>query len=236
MTAKTASGHGKRMTARGWAALGCAGAVAVFGAGCAARSGAVSPVADQVGSATPAPLTSTGSAGSTPPVVSPAPGAEAADPAAGTSTRCHTADLSGTFTAVPDSVAAGNIVYNIKLTNTSTRTCTVYGHPGLLLQNAQHAALPTHVDWNSMVPDRLITLKPGQAVSASARFSPDVAGTGDTAAPGAACEPTADFTEITPPDETAHLVVSVRPATPVCEAGTMAVSPFVAGASGPGES
>jgi hypothetical protein len=76
-------------------------------------------------------------------------------------------------------------------------------------------------------------VSPGHSASASARFSPDISGPGDSA--HAPCEPTAYYIEITPPDETTHLVVPVEPATPVCERGTLQVAAFVAGPMGPGE-
>lgn len=151
------------------------------------------------------------------------------------STRCHTADLSGSFTVVPDSEAAGSISYNLKLTNSGKRICTVYGFAGMLLLDKKHAPLPTHVVWNSLVPKQLITLKPGASAAATDRFSPDVPGTGDNAAPGSACQPTAAFAEITPPDETTQLVAPVSPPTSVCERGTMSLSAFVAGAKGPNQ-
>lgn len=147
--------------------------------------------------------------------------------------RCHTGDLSGHFTAVQGSQGAGNIVYNIDLTNTSSHPCTVYGYPGMLLLNAAHAALPTNVQRSTIAAKTYVTLIPNGDASASARFSPDVPGPGESAS---GCEPTAAYTEITPPDETTQLVVPVSPPTPVCEHGAMQVSAFVRGATGPGES
>jgi hypothetical protein len=149
--------------------------------------------------------------------------------------RCHTSDVSGRFAAIPGSAGAGNITYDVVLINTSSHTCTVYGHPGMLLLDTHHVPLPTHVEWGTTTPNRVITLAPGHSAAASARFSPDVPGTGDNTASssGTTCEPTAHYTEITPPDETTHLVVAVGPPTPVCERGTMSVSAFMADSQGP---
>lgn len=147
--------------------------------------------------------------------------------------RCHTSDLTGSFTVVQGSAGAGNIVYNIDLKNTSSHPCTVYGYPGMLLLDAQHKPLPTNVQRSSIVAKTYVTLIPNGDASASARFSPDIPGPGEPAS--GACEPTAAFTEITPPDETTQLVTAVNPATSVCEHGSMQVSAFVRGATGPGE-
>jgi hypothetical protein len=243
-----------RSAGRGLAAIGCVGAMVVLAAGCASTATGSAAGGGGGGASTPTSAsTTTGTSTTSAPVATTAAGAAASPTAAQVATpvpvhttaaeaatstsRCHTEDLSGAFTVVRGSQGAGNIVYNIELTNITSHTCTIYGHPGLLLLNAAHGALPTDVMWNSMVADHLITLAPGKSASASARFSPDVPGVGDNpgSGPGWTCEPTAVYTEITPPDETAHLVVPVSPATPVCERGGMSVSAFVAGSAGPGE-
>lgn len=148
-------------------------------------------------------------------------------------TRCHTSDLSASYTVVVDSEAAGSISYNLRLTNTSTHQCTIYGYAGMLLLDANHKPLPTNVQRDSLVPKRLLRLDPGGSAAATARFSPDVHGVGDN--PGQACQPTAHYTEVTPPDETTQLVTAVSPPTSVCERGTMALSAFVAGRTGPNQ-
>ncbi|HEV3172754.1 MAG TPA: DUF4232 domain-containing protein [Actinocrinis sp.] len=147
--------------------------------------------------------------------------------------RCHTTDLTASFTVVKGSAGAGNIVYNIDLKNTSSQPCTVYGYPGMLLLDAKHAPLPTNVQRSTIVAKTYVTLIPNGDASASARFSPDIPGPGEPTS--GACEPTAAFTEITPPDETTQLVTAVGPPTSVCEHGGMQVSAFVPGATGPGE-
>ena len=154
--------------------------------------------------------------------------------AAGVS-RCHTSELSAYFTVVIGSAAAGSISYNLRLTNTSPNQCTIYGYAGMLLLDANHKPLPTNVQWDSLVPKELVRLGPGGSVAATVRFSPDVPGTGDNFARYGTCEPTAYYTEVTPPDETTQLVPAVSPPTPVCERGTMAVSAFIAGATGPNQ-
>jgi hypothetical protein len=147
--------------------------------------------------------------------------------------RCHTSDLTGSFTVVRGSAGAGNIVYNLDLKNTSSHPCTVYGYPGMQLLDAQHKPLPTTVQRSPIVAKTYVTLIPNGDASASARFSPDVPGPGEPVS--GACEPTAAYTEITAPDETTQLVTAVSPPTSVCEHGSMQVSAFVRGTTGPGE-
>jgi uncharacterized protein DUF4232 len=165
----------------------------------------------------------------------PPPASAAPAPASGASgtARCHTSDLSASYTVVFGSAAAGSISYNLRLTNTSMHQCTIYGYAGMLLLDANHKPLPTNVQRDSLVPKRLLRLNPGGSAAATARFSPDVHGVGDN--PGQACQPTAHYTEVTPPDETTQLVTAVSPPTSVCERGTMALSAFVAGRTGPNQ-
>jgi hypothetical protein len=135
--------------------------------------------------------------------------------------------------------SAGHTEYNIELVNRSSRTCTVYGFPGLLLLDSRHAPVPTDVLWGVSTTKQTITLRPGAAASSTAYFSPDVPGVGDNTSPSPGtvwtCEPVSAYIEITPPDETSHLVVPVAPPTPVCERGQIAVSELVAGAKGPNQ-
>jgi len=163
------------------------------------------------------------------------PPASAPGPASGASgtPRCHTSNLSASYTVVVGSAAAGSISYNLRLTNTSMHQCTIYGYAGMLLLDANHKPLPTNVQRDSLAPKRLLRLDPGGSAAATVRFSPDVNGVGDK--PGQPCQPTAHYTEVTPPDETTQLVTAVSPPTSVCERGTMALSAFVAGRTGPNQ-
>jgi hypothetical protein len=148
--------------------------------------------------------------------------------------RCGSNDLSGAFAFAPGSAGAGTVVYTIRLTNTTTHACTLFGHPGLLLLGASNTPLPTHVQWNSMVATTRVTLAPHRSASASARFSPHNPGPGD--AQSGNCQPTAARIKITPPDEKTQLVATVTPPTSVCERGALSVSALVPGAAGPGQS
>ena len=140
--------------------------------------------------------------------------------AAQMSAPCTAAQLSGTFKAVPGSAGAGNIVYALRVKNTSTHTCFVTGIPGVTLLDRRNRKLPTHA-----VPSQpgaltavLVTLAPGKATTATARFSPDVPGTGEqTTGP---CERTSYRLRVTP-NGGGTLRAPVQPPTPVCEHGGM---------------
>lgn len=229
------------LTVAGMSAAGCSATATASPVG----SGS-SPATTATSSTAPANTSPANAAPSAPgsPAQNPAPGSGnqggATSPAAASSSsRCHTSDVSASYTVVADSAAAGSISYNLRLTNTSTHQCTIYGFAGMLLLDANHKPLPTKVQWDSLVPKRLLRLNPGGSAAATVRFSADVPGVGDntTAAPGQqwTCEPTAYYTEVTPPDETTQLVTAVSPPTPVCERGTMAVSAFVDGSTGPNQ-
>jgi len=243
-------------TARVLSGMACLAIAGMSAAGCSAtanaspsRSGGSTPTttSNTQTSAVPAvtlptnnPPTSAAPANTAPAKAAPTkpappPASAAPAPASGASgtARCHTSDLSASYTVVFGSAAAGSISYNLRLTNTSMHQCTIYGYAGMLLLDANHKPLPTNVQRDSLVPKRLLRLNPGGSAAATARFSPDVHGVGDN--PGQACQPTAHYTEVTPPDETTQLVTAVSPPTSVCERGTMALSAFVAGRTGPNQ-
>jgi hypothetical protein len=216
----------------------CLAAAGMSAAGCSATANA-SPAGSGSGAATTANAqasTSTAPASPAPPDTAqpstPSPDTAPTTPAAASGTaRCHTSDVTASYTVVAGSAAAGSISYNLRLTDTSMHQCTIYGFAGMLLLDANHKPLPTNVQRDSLVPKQLLRLNPGGSASATVRFSPDVPGVGDNPSP--VCQPTAYYTEVTPPDETTQLVTAVSPPTSVCERGTMAISAFIAGPTGP---
>jgi uncharacterized protein DUF4232 len=131
------------------------------------------------------------------------------------STRCHGIQLGGTFTGVPNSAGAGNIVYRLALHNLSSSTCTLTGLPqDVLLLSSTGAKLPTHV--RTAFPGRmpvLVRLAPGKVAYANARFSPDVVGTGDDMS--GRCEPVASWLQVE------GVNVQITRPTSVCERGTL---------------
>jgi hypothetical protein len=152
---------------------------------------------------------------------------------AGGTPPCTGRDLSGTFSAVRGSAGAGQISYNLRLRNRTTRACFVSGIPGLRLVDRAGRLLPTHVA--PAHPGQLtavrVVLRPGGYVAATARFSPDVPGVGEPV--GKTCERTAYRMRISPPPGGGVTIVPVVPPTPVCEHGGMQLSVLVAGRNGP---
>ena len=135
---------------------------------------------------------------------------------------CLGTDVGGNFAIVPGSAGAGQISYLLTLKNTSQTPCSVQGLPKATLLGATGSALPTHVSGGG-VPEPRIVLEPGAAAVATGRFSPDVAGAGDSQS--GTCQPEAHTLEVTPngggPTE-----VPIRPPTSVCEEGTLKFDPY----------
>jgi uncharacterized protein DUF4232 len=137
---------------------------------------------------------------------------------------CKASDLSGTFAVVPGSRGAGNIVYALRLKNTSSSRCTLTGIPGVTLLDRRGRRLPTHPfpAHPGALTAVLVTLAPGKASTATARFSPDVPGTGEPVN-GRRCEPIAYRLRVRP-NGGGTLSAPIRPPTPVCEHGGMSWS------------
>jgi hypothetical protein len=150
-----------------------------------------------------------------------APGPGAGTTASGTSAgACSGADLDGSFAVVQGSAGAGQISYELTLTNVSRSTCFVSGIPNVQLLDASGSPLPTHVA--AAQPGQAlaarIALAPGDSAYAQARFSPDVPGVGEQQS--GRCEPEAASLRVSP-QGAASLVVPVTPPTPVCEQGAL---------------
>jgi hypothetical protein len=139
---------------------------------------------------------------------------------------CMGAELSGTFRVVPGSAGAGNIVYALRVTNVSTDDCFVTGIPQLTLLSRSGKALPTHVrpEQPGALTAVRVDLAPGRAAKATARFSPDVPGVGEGHT--GPCEPTAYKLRVGPSGG-GSLLAPLQPPTPVCEHGTMTLTPLI---------
>jgi len=135
---------------------------------------------------------------------------------------CSGGDLSATFAVVPGSSGAGQIAYALKLTNTSQTSCSVSGlHVQLL--DASGSALPTRVAGATAGP---VTLAAGTSATADARFSPDVAGQGDSQ--GGPCQPTAHTLRVSLSGN-GSVDAPIRPPTSVCEQGRLSFQPLALG-------
>jgi Domain of unknown function (DUF4232) len=131
---------------------------------------------------------------------------------------CTGADLAGTFVLVPGSAGAGQIEYALTVTNTSKTPCFVRGVPSATLLGTSGAALPTHVTAAGDGGTGRILLQPGAAAVAHARFSPDVAGEGDSQS--GACQPEAQTLQLSP-DGGGVTDIAIKPPTSVCERGSL---------------
>jgi hypothetical protein len=136
---------------------------------------------------------------------------------------CTGADLAGNFALVPGSAGAGQIEYALTLTNTSHSRCFVHGVPKATLLGASAAALPTHITAAGDGGTGRILLEPGASAVAHARFSPDVAGQGDSQS--GACQPEAQMLQVNP-DGGGATDAAIKPPTSVCERGTLNFEAF----------
>jgi hypothetical protein len=134
---------------------------------------------------------------------------------------CTHAQLTGTFAEIPGSAAAGQIGYVLTLKDTSGSGCWLAAAPPTVkLLDASGSPLPTKV-----VPAQDVTqstspttLEPGTSATAAVRFSPDVAGPGDSQ--NGPCQPKAYTLEVTATGG-GTVDVPVKPPTSVCERGTL---------------
>jgi hypothetical protein len=136
---------------------------------------------------------------------------------------CLGSDLAGSFAIVPGSAGAGQISYLLSLKNTSHSLCYVHGLPRAVLLGVTGSALPTHVRAAGGAPNGRIVLEPGASAMAQARFSPDVAGSGDSQS--GVCQPVAHTLEVTP-NGGSPLDAAIKPPTSVCQQGTLNFEAF----------
>jgi hypothetical protein len=140
---------------------------------------------------------------------------------------CTGAVLTGTFRAVPNSEGAGNIVYKLRLVDSSSQPCFVTGIPGLTLLDASGKKLPTNARFGGRpgtLSAVMVPLTTGHAAGLTARFSPDVPGPGEPVLKNA-CERTAYKLRVAPSGG-GTVVVPIKPPTPVCEHGTLSLTVF----------
>jgi hypothetical protein len=178
---------------------------------------------------TPLPTQPSTSIGTSP--IAPGTTSPTSAPASPTSSAgvalCTVENLKGSFAVVPGSASAGHIAARVVLTDSSGAVCRTFGYVGMQLLDANGAPVPTDVVREPGTV-QTITLAPGQSASAIAQFSPDIAGQGDSTT--GTCQPTAQSTEITPPNDTRFMVVQ-GPGQPVCERGTLDLRPLQPGAT-----
>jgi hypothetical protein len=149
-----------------------------------------------------ASTTNTGSTTSTASTTNTASVTRSAPEAAASVPRCYPQDLSASLHG-GYGAGGGRGGYILTLTNNGQRSCSLYGYPGLGLQDWNHHAVPSHTFWGSTWFDRdpgrqLIVLSPGETASASLAWT-----SGALRGPAVF----AAYLVVTPPNDYGHLVV-----------------------------
>jgi hypothetical protein len=134
---------------------------------------------------------------------------------------CMGTQLAAVFALIPGSAGAGQISYTLTVKNSSQSPCSVQGIPQGTLLGASGTPLPTHVKSAGGVGRRIV-LPPGASATAQARFSPDVAGSGDSQS--GTCQPAAHTFQLTAGGGVTE--AAMKPPTSVCQQGTLNFAAF----------
>jgi hypothetical protein len=137
----------------------------------------------------------------------------------GAPSPCAASQLSGAFSVIPGSGAAGQISYDLNFTNRSSSSCTFQGASSAQLLSATGSPLPTHIVPAAGVGLAGAQLSPGVPTVVPARFSPSVPGTGDSQS--GPCQPKAYTLEVTLNGGGGTVHAPIKPPTSVCERGTL---------------
>ena len=130
---------------------------------------------------------------------------------------CQGTDLAATFAVIPNSAGAGQIAYALTVKNTSAGACTVQGIPKGTLLGSNGTQLPTQIKAAGGT-GKPVVLPLGASATAQARFSPDIAGEGDSQS--GACQPEAHTFAVTAQGG-GVTEAAIRPPTSVCVQGTL---------------
>jgi Protein of unknown function (DUF4232) len=135
---------------------------------------------------------------------------------------CSGTELAAMFSVVPNSAGAGQVAYMLTVKNSSHIACSLQGAPKATLLSETGTALPTHVK-AERGRGRKLVLPPGASALAQARFSPDVAGDGDSQS--GSCQPQAHTLELSA-EGGGVAEAPIKPPTSVCEQGTLNFEAF----------
>ena len=134
---------------------------------------------------------------------------------------CQGTDLTAMFALIPNSAGAGQIAYTLTVKNSSQTPCSVQGIPRGTLLGATGTALPTHIRASGGAGKRIV-LPAGASAMAQARFSPDVAGEGDSQS--GACQSQAHTFQLIAAGGVTE--APIKPPTSVCQRGTLNFAAF----------
>jgi Protein of unknown function (DUF4232) len=112
--------------------------------------------------------------------------------------KCATTALTAWMPAGPGNGYAGGTVYELEISNTSARACTLYGFPGVSALGANGHQLGSPANWDHADPTHLVTLARGATAHAVLRIV-DVSNFGN---PNQPCDPaSAVALRIIPPND-----------------------------------
>lgn len=129
---------------------------------------------------------------------------------------CKGSELTASFDLIPGSAGAGNIVYALKITNSSSTRCQLV-LTGWQLLGPSGTENPTNIQ---LPATPTLSLAAGASVTYNARFTPDVPGPGETT-PGQ-CEPSSATLRIDVATGTVN--APIAPPTAVCQHGSMTLT------------
>ena len=133
---------------------------------------------------------------------------------------CQGTDLKAVFAQIPNSAGAGQIAYTLTVRNTAQGACFVQGIPQGTLLDVNGATLPTRVKGSG---GKRVVLPLGASAMAQARFSPSVAGDGDSQS--GACQPQAHTFQLSAAGGSVT-EAPIKPPTSVCQQGTLNFEAF----------
>jgi hypothetical protein len=151
--------------------------------------------------AAPIPRPASTAPGTPPQPTSPPPRVEPTTAARPAAPRCTEGNLSTAVSGYQTGGGQDGII--LKLTNSGTGSCSLYGYPGLGLEDGSHHILPTQVHWGPTYfahdpGPSLIILSPGQSATSSVAF-----------AGGWPNQGWAYFLEVTPPNGYQHALIAL---------------------------
>ena len=156
----------------------------------------------------------------TPPTSLPSPATSTSEGIASAGGRCTAADLAGTV--APSDAAAGNRYAELVVTNTSGRTCTLFGYGGLQLVDGMGRSTPTKLTREPSPGPSLVTLPPGGTAAKKLHWGVVPSGAEPVDGP---CEPASAGARVIPPDDTKAFSVKFDFGS-VCANGRVAGSAY----------
>lgn len=119
-----------------------------------------------------------------------------------TDTTCNADELTLTIEDAGDQSGVGTLAYNLVLTNSAQRTCTLYGFPGVSLVNDNGNQIGTPAERGTNYVEERLTLQPGTKV----RSVLSIANSSNF--PDGECKTGATKVRVYPPNDTGYLSVA----------------------------